>query len=200
MRKFILLLTAASLFINCSPIMKTVYGIKNPKFTDTETTHKYLTKKGIQGKDVYLKSVTDWGKVANGEVKIPDAIFFNPEGQQVEFRVSAQECTNNITVFLENIDKISTLPVKEGITLNQLVQHIADNNGKPITIDSNADAIVFINWATYMGKLNKTVFEWTDIIQKIPETGSKLKVDYYLLNFDLLEHWEDKQLLDGSKK
>ena len=200
MRKLILLFVTASLFASCNPIMKTIAGVKTPKFTTTETAQKYLTKKGIQGKDVYLKSLTDWSKVVNGGIKIPAAVFFNREGQQVEFRATAKECVNDVTVFLGNIDTIDTLPVKEGMTLNQLLQHVADSNGKPITIDSNADAIVFINWATYMGKLNKTVFEWTDIIQKIPDTGSKLKVDYYLLNFDLLKHWEDKHLLENNKK
>lgn len=125
--------------------------------------------------------------------------FFNNKGQQVEFRATTKECVNDVTVFLENIDKIDTLPVKEGMNLNQLVQHIADSNGKPVIIDQNADAIVFINWSTYMGKLNKTVFEWTDIIQKIPNS-SNIKVDYYLLSFDLLDHWEDKQLLEDKKK
>lgn len=200
MKKIFTLLTIVILFTSCSPILKTVYGIKNPKFTNIETTQKYLAQKSIQGKDVYFKSTKDIAIVMKNDVKIPNAVFFNNKGQQVEFRTTTKECVNDITVFLNNIEQIDEMPLKQGLSLNQLVQHIADRNGKPIKIDSTADAIVFINWATYMGKLNKTVFEWTDIIQKMPETDTKVKVDYYLLNFDLLDHWEDKQLFEDSKK
>lgn len=197
MRKLILLFVTVSLFSSCNPIMKTIAGVKTPKFTTTETAQKYLTKKGIQGKDVYLKSLTDWDKVVNGGIKIPTAVFFNHEGQQVEFRNTAKECTNDITLFLENISAINTLPTKEGLNLNELLEYIVDSNGNSITVNKDADAIVFINWSTYMGKLNKTVFEWTDIIQKMPK-DSNVKVDYYLLSFDLLEKWEDKKLLEGK--
>jgi hypothetical protein len=133
----------------------------------------------------------------NGGVKIPAAIFFNHEGQQVEFRNTPKECTNDITLFLENISAINTLPTKKGLNLNELLQYVVDSNGNSITVNKDADAIVFINWSTYMGKLNKTVFEWTDIIQKMPK-NSNVKVDYYLLSFDLLEKWEDKKLLEGK--
>ncbi|MDO5635896.1 MAG: lipoprotein [Myroides sp.] len=199
MKKIITLLTAVLLLASCQPIMKTIAGVKTPKFTTTETAKKHLDKKSIQGKDVYFKSTKDIAIVMKNDVKIPNAVFFNNKGQQVEFRTNVKECTNDVTVFLNNIDEIDTLTVKEGMTLNQLVQHIVDRNGKPVTIDQNADAIVFINWSTYMGKLNKTVFEWTDIIQKIPN-DSNVKVDYYLLSFDLLDHWEDKKLLEDKKK
>jgi uncharacterized protein YceK len=57
MRKLILLFVTVYLFSSCNPIMKTIAGVKTPKFTTTETAQKYLTKKGIQGKDVYLKSL-----------------------------------------------------------------------------------------------------------------------------------------------
>lgn len=199
MKKTLVLLTTIILLTGCTPILKTVYGIKNPKLTTTEKTQNHLTKKGIQGKPVYFKSAKDLVTIMKNDVSIPDAVFFNSKGQQVEFRATAKECVNDVTVFLGNINMIDTLPVKKGTTLNQLVQNIADSNGKPVTIDKNADAIVFINWSTYMGKLNTTVFEWTDIIQKIPNS-SNVKVDYYLLSFDLLDHWEDKQLLEDKKK
>lgn len=194
----ILFLVTVTLMTSCSPILKTIYGIKNPKFTDTETAQKYLDKKGIKGNDVYFKSVTDLVKATNNDFKIPAAVFFNRNGEQIEFRTSVEECVNDITVFLNNIEQIDEMPVKSGLSLNQLVQHISDGNENPIVIDKGADAIVFINWSTYMGRLNKSVFEWTNIIQKIPNTNSELKVDYYLLSFDLLEKWEDKHLIEDK--
>lgn len=196
MRKLLTILTAIVLLTGCTPVLKIAYGIKNPQLTTTEKTKDFLNKKNIEGKDIYFKNAKYFAKTANASL-IPGAIFYNKNGQEVVFRNTAKECTNDITLFIENISTINTLPTKEGLNLNELLQYVVDSNGNSITVDKDADAIVFINWSTYMGKLNKTVFEWTDIIQKMPK-DSNVKVDYYLLSFDLLEKWEDKKLLEGK--
>src|SRR5690606_12876697 len=197
MKNLLFILTTTILLTGCSPILKTVYGIKNPQLTTTEKTKAFLNKKNIEGEDIYFKNAKYFAKIANASFQIPGAIFYNKNGQEVVFRNTAKECTNDITLFIENISTINTLPTKEGLHLNEVLQYGVDSNGNSITIDKDADAIVFINWSTYMGKLNKTVFEWTDIIQKMPK-DSNVKVDYYLLSFDLLEKWEDKKLLEGK--
>jgi len=194
MRKLLFILTTTVLLVGCNPILKTAYGIKNPKLTTTEKTKEFIVKKKIEGTDVYFKNATSLANATKGNFKIPAAVFYNKNGQEVVFRNSAKECTNDINLFLENIATINTLPTKESLPLNKLLEYVVDGNGNAITINKNADAIVFINWSTYMGSLNKTVFEWTDIIQKIPN-DSDVKVAYYLLSFDLLEKWEDKDLL-----
>ena len=199
MKKLLFTLTTIILLTGCTPVIKTLYGIKNPKLTTTEKTKEFLSKKNIEGKDIYFKNAKCFAKTANASFQIPGAVFYNRNGQEVVFRNTAKECTNDITLFLENITAINTLPTKEGLKLNELLQYVVDSNGNSITINKDADAIVFINWSTYMGKLNKTVFEWTDIIQKMPN-DSNAKVDYYLLSFDILEKWEDKQLLEDKKK
>lgn len=198
MKKLIFILTTIILLTGCTPVLKTLYGIKNPKLTTTEKTKGFLNKKNIEGKDIYFKNAKYFAKAANASFQIPGAVFYNKNGQEVVFKNTAKECTNDITLFIENISTINTLPTKEGLNLNELLQYVVDSNGNSITVDKDADAIVFINWSTYMGKLNKTVFEWTDIIQKMPK-NSNVKVDYYLLSFDLLDKWEDKQLLEGKK-
>lgn len=193
--KTVVLVSMASLFYNCQPIVKAVYGIKNPKITNTTETQKFLSKKQITGEDVYFNSATDLSKVTKGGgFSLPDAIFYNKKGQQVNFRTKASECTNDITLFIKNINKIDSLPVKEGIKLNNLLNHISDSKGNVIHPSENADAVVFLNWSTYMGRLNKTVFEWTDILQKTSD-GNDVKVEYYLLSFDFLDSWEDKHLI-----
>ena len=196
MKKLLFILTTIILLTGCTPVLKIAYGIKNPQLTTTEKTKDFLNKKNIEGKDIYFKNAKYFAKTANASL-IPGAIFYNKNGQEVVFRNTSKECTNDITLFIENISTINTLPTKEGLNLNELLQYVVDSNGNSITVDKDADAIVFINWSTYMGKLNKTVFEWTDIIQKMPK-DSNVKVDYYLLSFDLLEKWEDKKLLEGK--
>ncbi len=181
-------------FYGCKSVMAKVYGIKNPEITSITEAQKYLSEKKILGKDVYFKSAKDFGLVTKGDIKLPDAIFYNKNGKQVEFRVTANECSNDITKFIENMNQINYLPQKEGILLNQLLNHISDSKGSVIQPSENADAVVFLNWSTYMGRLNKTVFEWTDILQKTSD-GNDVKVEYYLLSFDFLDSWEDKHLI-----
>src|SRR5690606_29573038 len=127
MQHTLLILTTIIVLTLCTPILKTVYGSTNPTSTTTDKTQKHPTKNGIQGKSVYFKSAKDHVTIMKHEVSIPDAVFFNSKGQQVEFRASAKECVNDVTVFLENINTIDTLPIKKGMTLNQLLQHIADS-------------------------------------------------------------------------
>ena len=113
MRKLLTILTAIVLLTGCTPVLKTLYGIKNPKLTTTEKTKDFLNKKNIEGKDIYFKNAKYFAKAANASFQIPGAVFYNKNGQEVVFRNTAKECTNDITLFIENISTINTLPTKE---------------------------------------------------------------------------------------
>lgn len=197
-KQLLLLLVCVLLLTGCKPVLKTVYGIKNPKPTTKEVAQKFLDKKRIEGKVLYYKDAKSFSSVL-GKIKIPDAQFFNKKGELVEFRKTASECTNDVTVFLEDLKELEGLPLKEGMDLATLLKFTTDAKGNAVRPNADADMTVVINWATYMGSLNKTVFEWVEVLQQIEKEHKNINVDYYLLNLDMLESWEDVELLTGKK-
>lgn len=121
MKKLLLLLVCIMLFASCKPVLKTLSGIKNPKPTTKEITQKFLDKNGIEGKVLYYKDAKSFSSVL-GKITIPDAQFFNKEGALVEFRKTASECTNDVTVFLEGLNELEDLPLKKGMDLATLLK------------------------------------------------------------------------------
>lgn len=198
MKKQLLLLVCIMLFASCKPVLKTLYGIKNPKLTTKEVAQKFLDKKKIEGKELYYKDAESY-ILAQKTITLPDAQFFNKEGKLVEFRKTASECTNDVTVFLEGLNELEDLPLKKGMDLATLLKFTTDEKGNAVHPNADADMTVVINWATYMGRLNKTVFEWVEVLQQIEKEHKNINVDYYLLNLDMLESWEDVELLTGKK-
>lgn len=198
MKKQLLLLVCIMLFASCKPVLKTLYGIKNPKLTTKEVTQRFLDKKKLEGKVLYYKGAESY-ILAQKTITLPDAQFFNKEGELVEFRNTASECTNDVTVFLEGLNELEDLPLKKGMDLATLLKFTTDEKGNVVHPNADADMTVVINWATYMGSLNKTVFEWVEVLQQIEKEHKNINVDYYLLNLDMLESWEDVELLTGKK-
>lgn len=198
MKKQLLLLVCIMLFASCKPVLKTLYGIKNPKLTTKEVAQNFLDKKKIEGKVLYYKDAESY-ILAQKTITLPDAQFFNKEGALVEFRKTASECTNDVTVFLEGLNELEDLPLKKGMDLATLLKFTTDEKGNAVQPNADADMTAVINWATYMGRLNKTVFEWVEVLQQIEKEHKNINVDYYLLNLDMLESWEDVELLTGKK-
>lgn len=189
MKKIFLYLSLCMILISCGIVAKKLYGIKKPKNEDKNSIIKFLKKNNIEIKNVCifnsLKSMQTYSNT--NKLSVPGALFFNKNGELIEYNKSLKECTKNITAFINDLKHFENRNIKEGINQSYLISLTT-----PISsIESleSADINVYIFWTLYLGRLNKeSTFEWIRLIKEAQISG--VKVNYYLVNCDLQKNWE----------
>jgi hypothetical protein len=187
MKKIILLL----LLITCSScglIAKKIYKIKQPKDEDAISIKSFLLKNNVDTSNIYVfnseKSFVNYSQLKT--LTIPGAVFFNKEGNNVEYNKTASSCTKNITTFLDGLKSFSEKETTNNFKIEEVLKLI-----KPISKINKtyeADINVFILWTVYIGKLNdENTYEWIKLINKAKSEG--LRINYYLLNCDTQKEW-----------
>jgi hypothetical protein len=177
---FVLLLCSG-----CQTALKTAYGIKKPKLETTQSIKKYLVKQDIDTSNVYvLKDIKAFLSASQKKMlSIPDAIFFNKQGNLVRYKKETEDCNAKVDDFIAELENFSALPEDPNITMTEFLGML---EGGPI--NQKADINVFITWTVYAGRLNKTkAFEWIHLIEKAKAKG--INANWYLLNCDYQKSW-----------
>jgi hypothetical protein len=110
---------------------------------------------------------------------VPEILFFNTDGYLVKNRFNNNECSQVIN----DIQKINSLEYDKNITINDLLKNIT-----PVYKNSSETKkyYVVINWAKFVGKINKQSFDWYNDLKK---SSSNTIVNCILLNLDIQESW-----------
>ena len=178
-------------FSSCSYLLKKKYQIKKPKLENLKSINNYLSKKGMDTThSLYIKDFKSFAEITKSMgMIIPNAYFFNKEGNFVSYKKKAEDCTAKITPFFSELNHLSELPFETNKKQDSFEQLLMPNsvikNKK-----SNSTITVFITWAIYTGKLNdENAFSWIELVEKAKKNG--IKIDYYLVNCDFQESWQD---------
>lgn len=180
---------ALLLFIGCQSIMKSYYGIKDPKLENKNTINHYLKTNQITLKEKYiLKNFGSFMKFSNN-VMIPNAYFYNKNGIFIDYNKSSKSCNADVASFfndLKNIDQEKN----DGKTLQELLNFVVKDTGLPAEFNSGYDVYILITWAKFGGATNKEkAFEWQEILES--NDFGNLKVKYYMINCDFQQSWSD---------
>lgn len=197
MKKTLILICLVAFLASCNSVTKTLYGVKNPKIESIASTQKYLVKKGIDTTNTLVfKDLMSFAIASNTDLLvIPDAMFFNSNGEFVPYKESAESCNADVDSFLSDLKNIDNKETNSSLTISKMSSLLKHTNGKPLEIDKKQEIYVFITWSKYAGRVNKIkAFTWIDLIEKARKED--LKVIYYLVNCDLQESWEmtDEQI------
>ena len=177
---FLLILLLSS---SCVMIYKKVKKVKNPNLETMETIYSFLQKDNYDtSKLIVLKDFNSFKEFMKVENSVPNALFFNNKGQFIEYRKSIEDCNAKISDFIIEIQSINDSTNFSALQLSELMPLFEKN------INTN-EINVLITWAIWMGKINKEKsFEWIKLIKEAQQKG--VKINYYLLNCDILESWE----------
>jgi len=184
MRKFYIVLIS-TFCLGCQTTVKTAYGIKKPRLETQASIKKYLVKNKVDTSHVYvLKDLSAFVTASSKNLlSIPDAVFFNKNGNLVRYKKETEDCNAKVDDFIAEIGNFSALPEDPNIKMDELLGMLY---GKPIS--AKADVNVFITWTVYAGRLNKTkAFEWIKLMEKAKANG--IKANWYLLNCDYQKSW-----------
>lgn len=178
-------------FQSCQTIAKRMYGIKNPKVENVASVEKYLTSIDLPVENnLFCKDMVAYQSVLHAFGRsLPEAILFNAAGKMVTYKKEKQDCNAGLFETIPGLTTNTNLQPVESSSIQKFITDLVDRNNASIKEVPKADYILFINWAKYMGKLNKDhVKVWEELANK--NQNAKIKV--YKINMDIMESWNVK--------
>jgi uncharacterized protein YceK len=187
MTKVLQFLVVMILVSGCQSVLKTAYGIKAPKIEDRASVKGYLVRHDVDTSNVYIfKSLPAFAIASQRDIlSIPDALFFNREGDLVPYKDPGSDCNAKVGDFIHDLSGFDSVKPDKTQNINELLE-LLENKENHDT--ARADVNVFITWTVYAGKLNrKKAFEWVKVLQHAQKRGANLK--YFLVNCDYQQSW-----------
>ncbi len=189
--RFLFLILFVSI-AGCTPAMKLIGGFRTPKPEDKESITKYLNRKKIDTDNVlvFSDSVSYYNRIR--EVKqLPEIRVFNKEGVLVYHKDTAVSCPGPANDFTKMICIVSRL--KQNINRNVKTEtsslRTLENLPVNILVNGEYDYYVFIYWALFMGRLNKSdVKVWESNLK----SAKGCKVCVYKVDMDSQKRWYNK--------
>lgn len=191
MRLFLLLIIPFSI-ISCNSLKKKILGFENPKLEDFKSVRNYAKDNFGEENDVWVfNEIEEMAGGLSQSFFIPDARFYNQEGYFVNYKKSPEECNAKIGTFMKEFNALSTTNDSTDLVSNFSGKLINTRTKELFTIDNfdkNLDGYIFIFWAKYIGKLNKSkTLNWINAYRNIKNSGNNFQL--ILVNADFLEEW-----------
>lgn len=176
---------------SCTLVVRTLYGVTDPKIENKESLVKFLNKKELDTSNIYCVSFEEFKPTLElSKNKIPDVLIFNKNGEYIPYG-EEWACNASAFNFIKELNNDTLFQTNDLITLDSLLTKFRDFDGNKLNSQDileikNADFICVAIWAKFTGKLNKTkVKEW----EKQARENNNTKIKFIKLNVDLQEWW-----------
>ncbi len=181
---FLLLILAS-----CQPIMKKIYGIKDPEIENKKTILKSALKYNLDTSNIVTVNSKDFLYVLNGQ-SIPDAAIYDKNGKYIEYRQTDTSCNAGLFQFIPSLNLNEKYNQPDSSDLTAELNKFRDLKGNLITPTEAADFYLLIYWTVWTGKLNKDhVKVWEDL----GRDNKNCKIKVIKVNLDLQEYWEEQE-------
>ncbi len=189
----LLILFIGGLFISgCQPVVRIIYGVKNPDFYRVSEIMKFQTEIGLEETPYFGFTAENWISVKDRGY--PDLYVFDKKGRFIDFHDTLKpNCNGPAEQFLTELDSERTYNYSSKYTLDSflaLLEDTACNRARLIKLDST-NFYVFLTYASFMGKLvhRQKTLVWRDALVG----NNKIKYQLYYLSEDLKSCWSDEQ-------
>ncbi len=173
----------------CTPLLKTLYGIKKPDIESKESIGKSNRKWGLDennvvclGSDQFLSTMRNQG--------LPDASIFNHEGKYIEYRQTDTSCNAGLFQFIPNLQKGASYTMPDTLTMQALFSRFYTLDGQKASLPEPSDFYVLIYQTVWTGKLNK---DHVKIWEDQAKANQKAKVKVIKVNLDLQSWWPEEE-------
>lgn len=178
---------------SCTPVIKMIYGVKNPKPKTDEQVIQYSNKLFDKEYDMY-RPVDSTAYNALTDLKLnslPGIVFFDSDGNQKSIHKDTLEhCTASADVFIRHLNLLDDAP---SMNLNksdilQYVHKINFKDKKEEQRDYKNSIIIF--WADWIGpKLNKQATrDWLQVYSELAQKNQD-NIDLKIINVDSTENY-----------
>ncbi|SIS60808.1 hypothetical protein SAMN05421789_103195 [Kaistella chaponensis] len=183
----------ASLLIltSCISIAKTIYGIKDPKIETKESIQKYANSIDMNSQNILLVKDKNAYKPMLQEFQrsIPEAVLFDSNGNRVTYKSNSQDCNAGLFATIPKLTPNTKLEQQSGKNLNDFTENLVNLNNNKVENLPKADFYLFLNWAKFMGKLNK---DHVRIWEELAKNNKDVNIAVYKVNMDFLDTWDLK--------
>jgi hypothetical protein len=187
----------------CMPIMKKIYGIKNPDIENEITIKKKANKFGLDTTNIFSVNASDFLRTFKDAGGIPAGAIFNSEGNYIEYRETDTSCNAGLFKFIPGLNTVTTYNKTGKTTLDNELNKYRDLKGNKIS-QANlkpADFYLFLYWTIWTGKLNK---DHVKVWEQLARDNTKAKIEIIKVNLDIQEYWDkagrDEIIRKMSKK
>jgi len=189
MKKIAIILFSTFLFLSCQPILKKIYGIKDPEIESEKTILKAAKKYKLDSTNILTVNSKDFLYVLNGQ-SIPDAAIYDKNGKYIEYRQTDTSCNAGLFQFIPSLNLTDLYNQPDSSDLKSELKKYRDLKGNDLKILESADFYVIIYWAVWTGKLNKDhVKIWEDLAKENKNT----KIKVLKVNLDLQSWWNKQE-------
>jgi hypothetical protein len=189
MKKIAIILFSTFLFLSCQPILKKIYGIKDPEIESEKTILKATKKYKLDSTNILTVNSKDFLYVLNGQ-SIPDAAIYDKNGKYIEYRQTDTSCNAGLFQFIPSLNLTDLYNQPDSSDLKSELKKYRDLKGNDLKILESADFYVIIYWTVWTGKLNKDhVKIWEDLAKENKNT----KIKVLKVNLDLQSWWNKQE-------
>ena len=183
-----LLIAVILMFVSCKSLIRSAYGITEPKSENKESLTSYLNSKKISTDNILLaNSETNYVEYLKDFGSIPEALLFDSNGDPLSYKNESQDCNAGLFSTIPELNSNTKLKQIEGKKLSEFVENLIDFNGNKITNLPEADFYMFISWAKFTGKLNK---DHVKVWEELAEQNKSVKIKVFKVNMDFKDGWE----------
>ena len=195
MKKIVLLLLPLLAFVGCRPAIKMVYGIHQPRVENQKSINKFIEKKELADDNNYSLPFDEYVSRLQRMKKLPSIYIFDKQRNNLPFisKKDSTTCNASSYDFVSMLDPKYEYEIDSAIHYTDHAKYLVDLTGKAseITPPEDADYVVFVYWATFMGKVNK---QQTKRWEEAVKGNSNAKIAVYKVNMDFQEHWGEENL------
>ena len=189
MKNIVLFVFSLLILASCQPIMKKIYGIKDPEIENKKTILKSALKYNLDTSNIVTVNSKDFLYVLNGQ-SIPDAAIYDKNGKYIEYRQTDTSCNAGLFQFIPSLNLNEKYNQPDSSDLTAELNKFRDLKGNLLTPTEAADFYLLIYWTVWTGKLNKDhVKVWEDL----GRDNKNCKIKVIKVNLDLQEYWEEQE-------
>jgi hypothetical protein len=189
MTKKLLFALTALIWLGCQPIMRKMYGIKNPDVENEKSIIRTALRYKLDTTHLVTVSGKDFLDVLDGQ-SIPDGAIYDRNGKFIEYKATDSSCNAGLFGFIPALNLTDQYRQPERPSLQMELAKYRDLKGNPIQLTEEADFYLLIYWTVWTGRLNKDhVKVWEDLAKR----NTKCKIKVIKVNLDLQSYWEEKE-------
>lgn len=186
------------LFTACNPVVKLLYGVKNPKVESKTTIEKFCKEMQFPNVQVFVSHADNFfvkKQLSDGEVYV-----FDRNGNFIPYKDPAKpNCSGPADLFLSYLDTATIYHFEPNFPMDSIERLLTDFDCRQVEIqkDNTTDFYVFITFAKYLGKKYQRhkASVWIDTLQQNTRIHSRL----FLIDMDPAECWTEEQKAVFSK-
>jgi hypothetical protein len=174
-----------------------VYGIKQPRVKNEKSIMRSAKKYGFDGGENYSLSPKGWIVGAVKSEPINDVLIYDKDGYRVLplDTVTCSSQNTDLLGFYQDSTRVKKDSLDQWESYKKNIVHL---DGTTAAFDDEYDYTVVLTWASFVGRLNKTMTkERSEYLKQNQPEGYNIRLLY--INKDIRDYWPDSVKSKFSK-